>query len=208
MPRRGHSSDSNGKVRDRWPNCPPSHGRRLVESRRPRRTQNRHLRDKMSYVTVMETLRKTRHQEEVLRLRRYMAMRLLVDEGCVQREIAEALGSSQPAVSQQLVTARTRVGDVPVATALEAAAPLLVDRAASMGFSDLAVFGSVARGSARPDSDVDLIAKEPPGATFTTIREFRDFAAGVLGVPVDFITYGGLRPGVDDDVLADAVPLS
>ena len=164
--------------------------------------------DKVPYVTVMDTLRRTRHQEEVLRLRRYMAMRILADEGCAQRDIAEALGSSQPAVSQQLVTAKARIGRVPVSTALEAAAPLLVDRAASMGFSDLAVFGSAARGSARPDSDVDLIAKEPPGATFTTIREFRDFAAGVLGVPVDFVTYGGLRPGVDDDVLADAVPLS
>jgi predicted nucleotidyltransferase len=38
----------------------------------------------------------------------------------------------------------------------------LVEVAASHGASNLRVFGSVARGDDRPDSDVDLLADLPP----------------------------------------------
>ena len=43
-----------------------------------------------------------RHNEEVARLRRVLALRAMVATGLSQREIAAALGISQPAVSQQL----------------------------------------------------------------------------------------------------------
>ncbi|NLE98120.1 MAG: hypothetical protein GX596_09050 [Propionibacterium sp.] len=45
---------------------------------------------------------------------------------------------------------------------LKAAAPVLVDVARRKGFDHLAVFGSVARGEARRDSDIDLVVDAPP----------------------------------------------
>lgn len=46
--------------------------------------------------------RDARREEEVARLRRTLALRAMVATGMSQRQIAEVLGVSQPAVSQQL----------------------------------------------------------------------------------------------------------
>ena len=48
---------------------------------------------------------------------------------------------------------------------LEAAAPVLKAMAAERGFTRLAVFGSVARGEARPDSDFDFLVRAPKGTS-------------------------------------------
>lgn len=162
-------------------------------------------------MTVIETLRRTRHQERVLRLRRHLALRVLADDGVQQRTIAKALDTSQSAISQQLGTARrmeTERDDVSLATLLDAAAPLLVGKAAELGFTDLAVFGSVARGDAGPDSDIDLIATAAPGTTLPKMSAFQQFAEHLLGTSVDFVTYGGLKPGIHDSIRDEAVPLS
>ena len=74
-----------------------------------------------------------RHQEEVAKLRRALALRAMVAAGSSQREIASALGVSQPAVSQQLKAAQS-VATVHPETLLEAAAPIMVDVARTRGF--------------------------------------------------------------------------
>ena len=51
----------------------------------------------------------------------------------------------------------------PVGVRVRACRRELVDAAAAHGVSNLAVFGSVARGEDRPDSDVDLLADAPAG---------------------------------------------
>lgn len=71
----------------------------------------------------------------------------------------------------------------------------------------IALFGSVARGDERPDSDLDFLVELAPGA-----RPFEILAIGaeleeVLGVKVDVGTSGSLRPHLRDEVLAEAVPL-
>lgn len=79
--------------------------------------------------------------------------------------------------------------------------------AARHGARNLRVIGSVARGEARPDSDLDLLVDLDPG------RSLLDHAALVieletlLGCKVDVATERGLRPRVRDRVLAEAVPL-
>lgn len=150
--------------------------------------------------------RAARHQEEVARLRRVLALRALTVTGSTQREIADALGVSQPAVSQQLKAAQ-QVTHVHPETLLEAAAPILVDVATSHGFRRLAVFGSVARSQARPDSDIDLIVEPPNGAGIKEVVALRDEIQAILGRPVDLVTYRGLKPGLDDDILREAVAL-
>lgn len=150
--------------------------------------------------------RDARSQEESARLRRLVALRALSATGSSQREIAKALGVSQSAVSQQLKAARDFT-DVHPENLLKAASPILVDVARSKGFDRLAVFGSVARGHARPDSDIDLLVEAPAGSAIKELVELRDTFGEILGRPVDLITYGGLKDVIDDDIRSEAVLL-
>lgn len=147
-----------------------------------------------------------RRGEDVARLRRVLALRAMGAAGTSQRQIAEALGISQPAVSQQLKSGNQLVA-VPPEVLLDAARPVLKALAAEAGFTRLAVFGSVARGTAKPDSDIDLIVESPPGTSSFEFLRFKRLIEQVLGREVDLIDYGGLKPGLDEDIRRDAVLL-
>lgn len=154
--------------------------------------------------------RGARRREDVSRLRRVLALRAMALTGLSQRRIAGELGISQPAVSQQVNAKHALDVDGEPASAevlLEAAAPLVKQLAADLGFTDIAVFGSVARGEARPDSDIDLLVTPPRGATLEDMSRLRDTIERLLGRPVDVVSYGGLKSGIDDDILREAVPL-
>ena len=157
-------------------------------------------------MSLVVEYQQARHQEDVARLRRALALRALVATGSNQREIADALGVTQPAVSQQLKAART-VTEVHPETLLAAAAPILVDVARSKGFDRLAVFGSVARGEARADSDIDLLVEAPAVAGIKELVELQGIFQEILGRPVDLVTYGGLKPMIDANIRAEAVLL-
>ena len=130
----------------------------------------------------------------------------MVATGMSQRQIAEALGVSQPAVSQQLKSGNQMDGVHPQVL-LDAAGPVLRAMAADLGFTRLAVFGSVARGTARPDSDIDLIVESPPGTSSFEFLRFKQLIEQVLGREVDLIDYGGLKPKLDDDIRREAALL-
>ncbi len=79
--------------------------------------------------------------------------------------------------------------------------------AARHGAYNVRVFGSVARGEATPDSDVDLLVA-------TQARTSSWFPAGLildleetLGCRVQIVTEKGLSPFLRDRVLREAVPL-
>ena len=126
--------------------------------------------------------------------------------GSSQRQIAATLGVSQPAISQQIRNAPTLEGVHPEVL-LDAAAPVLKTLAAGEGYSRLGVFGSVGRGQALQDSDIDLIVQAPPGTSSFDFVRFKGLIEQVLGREVDLISYGGLQPGLDDDIRRDAVLL-
>ena len=73
--------------------------------------------------------------------------------------------------------------------------------AAKHGARNIRVFGSVARGDARPDSDVDFLVDMAPGRTL--LDELRD----LLGVNVDVVTEHGLKPRIRERVLKEAESL-
>ncbi len=161
-------------------------------------------------MTLVDAYRSARRSEDVARLRRVLALRAMAATGRSQRQIAEDLGISQPAVSQQVNAKRAldiAGSPAPADVLVEAAAPLVKELAATLGFTDVAVFGSVARGEARPDSDIDLLVAPPVGATIEDMSRLRETIGRVLGRSVDVVSYGGLKPGLDDDIRREAVRL-
>jgi putative addiction module CopG family antidote len=74
------------------------------------------------------------------------------------------------------------------------------------GLSSLALFGSVVRGAARADSDIDVLIDVAPGARFSLIDlvSVKDFLEERLGRKVDVVTKEGLDPAVRDRVLREA----
>lgn len=155
---------------------------------------------------LLEEYREARRGEDLARLTRVLALRALMAAGLSQRAIAEQLGISQSAVSQQLRSAPDLARQDP-ASLLEAGAPIVKALAAERGFTRLAVFGSVARGDARPNSDIDLLVEAPEGTSSFDFVRFQQLIEHVLGRHVDMVSYGGLKPGLDDDIRREAVPL-
>src|SRR4051794_15321959 len=115
-------------------------------------------------MTLLTEYRDAQREEGLARLRRALALRAMVATGMSQRQVAEALGISQPAVSQQLKFAPEFDGVHPEVL-LDAAAPILKAVAAEHGYVGFAVFGSAARHQARPDSDIDLLVEAPDGTS-------------------------------------------
>ncbi|MDQ3157630.1 MAG: nucleotidyltransferase domain-containing protein [Actinomycetota bacterium] len=157
-------------------------------------------------MTLLAEYRDARRDEDVARLRRIISLRAMVAMGMTQRQIGDALGISQPAVSQQLRHAPDLDGVHPEALK-EAAGPVLKALAADHGYRQLAVFGSVARGEARQDSDIDLLVDAPAGTSSFAFIRFKQLIEQVLGREIDLIAYGGLKPEMDDDIRRDAVLL-
>ena len=69
------------------------------------------------------------------------------------------------------------------------------------GVRRIGVFGSVARGEAGPDSDVDVLVEFDPIPDLLEFAALRDRLVEILGRPVDLATPGGLRPRLRDRVL-------
>jgi uncharacterized protein len=68
------------------------------------------------------------------------------------------------------------------------------------------IFGSVARGDDRPDSDIDLLVDfTPDSSLFDLMRMARELEE-LLGHPVDVVSAGGLKDR-DRHILAESVDL-
>ena len=74
------------------------------------------------------------------------------------------------------------------------------------GIYNVRVFGSVARGEVRPDSDADFVVDVEPGVSMGFVRLWADLE-DLLGRKVDLLTERSLPPRMRERVLRDAVPL-
>ncbi len=73
------------------------------------------------------------------------------------------------------------------------------------GIARLLVFGSVVRGTAGPDSDVDVLYELKPGRRLGwEIEQLADELAAVFGRPVDLVSAAALHRRLRDTVLAEA----
>ena len=69
----------------------------------------------------------------------------------------------------------------------------------------LSIFGSVGRGSAGPDSDIDILVRyfEPPG--FFAFLELKRYLEEMSGRPVDLVTEGALKKQMREQILQEAI---
>jgi uncharacterized protein len=83
----------------------------------------------------------------------------------------------------------------------------LIAAAAAHGVRNLRVFGSVARGDDRLDSDVDLIADLPAGLSLFGLGRVESDLEAILGARVDLIPADDLKPSVRDRAERDLIAL-
>jgi predicted nucleotidyltransferase len=75
------------------------------------------------------------------------------------------------------------------------------------GARNLRVFGSVARGEDRADSDLDVVADLPTGMGLFELGTMERELSEIMGMKVDLVPVDGLRPQVRAEVEAEAVDL-
>lgn len=83
----------------------------------------------------------------------------------------------------------------------------IADIAARHGARSVRVFGSIARGEAGPESDIDLLVKMGPGRSLLDQAALLVELQDLLGRDVDVVTEEGLRGRIRERVLREAVPL-
>ena len=75
----------------------------------------------------------------------------------------------------------------------------------ALGVARLALFGSVLRNQARPDSDVDLLVQFAPGAkTYDHFLALSELLELRLGRSVELVTTEALSPFIGPRILAEA----
>jgi hypothetical protein len=75
----------------------------------------------------------------------------------------------------------------------------------ALGVNGLSLFGSVARGEARGDSDVDLLVQFLPGAkTYDRFLALSELLEARLGRTVELVTFEALSPFLGPHILAEA----
>ena len=78
---------------------------------------------------------------------------------------------------------------------------------ARYGAKDVRVFGSWARGDARPGSDLDLLINLEPGRTLLDMVAIKQDVEGILGCKVDVVTESAISPYIRPQVVSEAVAL-
>ena len=74
-----------------------------------------------------------------------------------------------------------------------------------LGVRRLALFGSVARGEARPGSDVDLLVEFASGQkSFDRFMALSDLLERIVGHRVELVTIEALSPFIGPHILAEA----
>lgn len=75
------------------------------------------------------------------------------------------------------------------------------------GLTNVRVFGSMARGDADENSDVDLLVTLPPGVSGLALGGLLMDVQDITGRKVDVVTDGGLNPTLRDSILKEAQAL-
>ncbi len=83
----------------------------------------------------------------------------------------------------------------------------IMNLAQKYGAKNIRIFGSVARGEAREDSDIDVLVDLEAGRSLLDMGGFLMDLQDLLGCRVDVVTAKGLRERIRNRVLKESVPL-
>jgi predicted nucleotidyltransferase len=83
----------------------------------------------------------------------------------------------------------------------------ILDLARQHGARGIRVYGSVARGQATDQSDLDLLVEWEPDRSLLDVVGLKQDLEELLGVAVDIGSERGLHWYIRDEVLREAVPL-
>ena len=83
----------------------------------------------------------------------------------------------------------------------------ILDVAARHGARNVRLFGSTARGEARPDSDIDLLVEMDADRSLLDLVGLGQDLEALLAHKVDVLTDASLHPALRDRILAEARPL-
>ena len=90
---------------------------------------------------------------------------------------------------------------------LQAKRENILQTAAKYGAYNVRIFGSVARGEADSDSDVDFLVEMEPGRSLLDLGGLLMDLQELLGCNVDLVTEKGLRSRIREQVLREAISL-
>lgn len=134
--------------------------------------------------------------------------------GMSQSELAKRAGTTQPALSAYESGARRpndeTLGRIVAAAGVRPSRVLdhhhdaVIEVVEAHRGQGVWVFGSVARGTDTPESDLDLLVRMAPDASVFDLVEMDRELEELLGINVDVVSEGALRPERDDDILSEA----
>jgi predicted nucleotidyltransferase len=83
----------------------------------------------------------------------------------------------------------------------------ILDIAARYGARNVRIFGSVARGQADDQSDIDFLVEMEAGRSLFDLGGLQADLEAALGRPVNVVTEKGLKARIRSQVLREAVPV-
>jgi len=131
-------------------------------------------------------------------------------EDYVRRKVATGLYNNASEVVREalrsMLERETGAHPTPGKTQVIATLKALEPELRARGIASAAVFGSVVRGDARPDSDVDVLVQVDPAGTFDLfdLVGVQNLLTDRLGRTVDVVEREALKPGIRDRVLREA----
>ncbi len=131
-------------------------------------------------------------------------------EQYVRRKVATGLYNNvSEVVREALRLMAEREGDAHLGPRKEEIVSALKDLEPELrrrGIVSVALFGSVVRGEAKPDSDVDVLVAVDPAASFDLLDlvGIKNLIGETVRREVDVIEEGSIKPRVRDGILAEA----
>lgn len=124
----------------------------------------------------------------------------------LQRLLAAAGFDLQLQITESSVASK-RLPTSLLAQRLEARRDDVIATIERYGGRNVRVFGSLARGNATPESDLDLLVDLPPQTGILTLGRIARDVEAIMGLETEVVPTASLRAAVRDHVLAEAIPL-